>query len=164
MTVRKALHVEVAPAYHPHDFVYCGMRIGHNGNHLVAMHLIRPDGEMGARRLYAYKRAYDRTIGAIYTGAQFAEGDLGARDLSQARYVRMWDNRTDLIRWEALHHSARVVVAQQRVEAAHGHLIDTTVAPLHDVYHELLQAGDDDAVIALELAVVQSLRKRGATA
>jgi hypothetical protein len=162
MSIRKPLPVEAAPAYQPYDFVYTGTRIASDGKHLIAMHLINPNGTLGDRRVYDYKRKYDRTIGAIYTGAMFSpEGQ--ARGINNATFLRMWEGKIDLVRWEALHHAARVILAQQRVEERHGHLISTTVAPLHDVYHALIQRGDDDAVIALELAVVQALRAKDLT-
>lgn len=142
----------------PMRFIYGGRRLGKDGL-IDSIIPIDDNGAMTKERVFKGERA-ERIVGGIYDGAQFS--DTHAKGLPSARYSGRWIQKSDLVKWEAEHAAAKAEMRRERLEkdAKGMSIIDDQMAELRRIYQGHLKHGDHAACMAMEKAVVLSLRRR----
>lgn len=137
-------------------FVYCGLR--YNQELDVLIQPLDDSGALLAPQLYSYKRGRDKVLGGIYKGASFYEG--GVRGLDDAVYVDTFDNRDELISWQAKHEEAKLKDRALKLEANAKKIseINRILAPLRKVHSSFISRRDYAGAEALEASVLRALR------
>lgn len=142
----------------PHDIVYIGKRLGAGGKMILGFQLLNENGSFGECLFYAYDRKMDRTIGAVYTGAEFANDQ--SRGIASANFVKMWDNRDDRIMWQAKNDQIEAIIRNTKLEKDAGKIsdIEKIMLPLRKQYDTLRVRHDHAGQEALERSVLRALR------
>lgn len=140
------------------DFVYCGRRWSDASNKLVLC--IRPikDGELQEAMLFAFDRKAHRTVGGVYSGAEF--GGSSARGIAGSlRYERMWEDRTELIDWQARDEYAESASRRRKLEADAKKIseIERIMLPLRNQFQAYRVKRDHAGMEALRAAVLNAL-------
>lgn len=141
------------------DYVYCGVRLAKNDNdRFVEIRVINEDGTLSDGSWYKYKRSFERTIGAVYSGATF-NGQGQVRGLVEARFKGMWDKAEDRIEWKSLEEAALSKVKLKRMEADAGRVSDleASLKDARKLYSKLRQQFDSAGCRALDQLVLAAL-------
>lgn len=141
----------------PRDFVYTGQRYGSDGKRYVSIAVI-VDGTLEKERWFPYKRDYDRSVGGVYTGAEFTADT--AWGLSQARYKEQYPDVAKRIEWQARHDEANKMFKLAKLEADSSRVSDLEriLFDARKLYASYRKRNDYGSMEALEAAVLRALK------
>lgn len=142
----------------PHDFVYCGARVGAGGKKLMEIAVIDDNGALIKKGVYAHDNKA-RTIGARYRGARFTENAIIA--FNTAKYTgKHLENESDVIEWTAVHRASLQELEDLKAEKDLGRVdyIEKLLLPLRIEYTKYHDSFDPYKGRALEDAVKSALR------
>jgi len=107
-----------APKGQPVTLVYAGKRAATGGKTGHMFYILNSDGTLGDKLFYGPLKGMGlRTIGGVYTGANYDPAEKVTYGLASMRYCGMHGDATALAGWEALDHehdSVKAAVIAQR--------------------------------------------------
>lgn len=142
----------------PADFVYTGLRLDEKGKRRISIRVLNADGTLTGELWLEYSRKADRTVGAVYRGARFAEGQ--AAGIDGAVFVERWNDEAQCIEWAARHQSVEARMRLKSLEADSGRVgeLETALRPARKTYDSMRRRYDTAGMAALEQAVLAALR------
>lgn len=141
------------------DFVYCGRRLLANGKLAIAVRPIAEDGTLQPERLFAFERKGHRSVGGVYSGAEFSEKQAAGLFSPQLKFIRRWPEADDNIEWEALDGAAEAADRARKMEADDKKIsdIEATMLPLRAQFERFRHMRDRGGIEALRAAVLAAL-------
>ena len=126
----------------PKDYVYAGQRLAKGKRYVEIVPIDPATGALEKSMWFAAKRDLIKSVGAVYRGACFSEGQ--ALGIATARFETMWRDREDALRWEAYDAQALASLKQAKIEADSTRVaqIDTVLLPLRRIYSRALVRHD----------------------
>lgn len=141
----------------PMRYVYAGVRIS-DKKPFVELYPMHDDGTLEEGQWYQWDKKA-RSIGGIYKGAEFS---LKSSKWRQGIYTgEKLEDESKIIMWEAKNTEAltRLKAIKLEGDARKQATILETLEPLRELYTKAMTIGDYAGAHALEMAVMQALKK-----
>lgn len=142
------------------ECVYAGKCLLTSGKLGVVYYTINGDGSLGERRVFGFKKDFERSLGYIYTGAKWSDTQVTGLNLVRGTGKR-WEDIEMRLRWKAEENAALVTKRKATAEAAQKKTneYDDILLPIRRVYTAALRRGDMIGAQAIEQTVLMSLKR-----
>lgn len=142
------------------DCVYLGRRMLQGNKVGVAYAPIGPDGTLQPYRLFEAKKGFERSIGYVYTGAEWSEQSVWGLSTLKPTGKR-WDDEAERLKWKALDSDTAVEKRRAALDASNKaeNEYDDMLLPARKAYTSAARRGDMVTCRAIDQAVLMALHR-----